>query len=169
MDTDHIITVMNKADMQVRLENGKIVAYLNKLDISKEIRTPEVTNQIYLIAREPEVRKYMLQLQRTLAEIGNIVAEGRDIGTAVFPDAKWKFFLTGNEDTRVQRRYEELRALGANNSLEDVLDELRARDASDIYRTIGPLKQAKDALLIDTTYMSVDQVVEKILKNIRGN
>ena len=111
----------------------------------------------------------MVELQRKIAENKNVVLDGRDIGTKVFPNADYKFFITASEEIRATRRYNQLTASGYESEFNDVLSDLKQRDINDTTRTISPLKKAEDAILIDTTYMSLDEVVKTIADIIGGN
>lgn len=137
--------------------------YLDGEDVTMAIRTPEVTNSVRYIARAKPVRAHMVTLQRKLGENGGVVLEGRDIGTVVFPDADKKFYLDASFEVRVDRRYKELKETGANVSEEDVSNDLKKRDDSDINRSIGPLKKADDAVFVDTSDLTIEGVAGKII------
>lgn len=136
---------------------------LDSRDISREIRTPEIDMLASRVSAIKEVREAMTSLQRKVAaEAGKVVAEGRDMGTVVFPNARWKFFLTATLDERARRRYEELIQRGEKISKSNVAKEMKKRDEQDSNRALAPLKPADDAMIIDTTNLSIDQVVNRI-------
>lgn len=146
-------------DLQGDPVNG-VRVILDGRDVSQEIRTPEVTNQTCYIARAPRVRAVMVGLQQDIGSRHNVVIEGRDIGTVVFPDAAYKFYLDATVEERAQRRYKEFLEKGKEISLEQVIADVRRRDESDFSRTVGPLKKADDAIVIDSTALTIEQVVE---------
>jgi cytidylate kinase len=131
-------------------------------DVSPELLHPEIEKQVSLISKVAGVRQSLVSEQRKLAQRGNVVMAGRDIGTVVLPWAELKIFLTASTEERAKRRYNELLAHGENSSLESVLFELKRRDEMDINRTISPLKPAGDAIIVNTENLSLDKVVEKI-------
>lgn len=153
-------------DLQGNPEDG-IKVFLDGKDVSEEIRTPEVTNNTFYIARAPKVRAVMIQLQQEIGARSNVVIEGRDIGTVVFPNAKYKFYLDASVEERAQRRYKEFVAKGKNITLQQVIDDVRTRDESDFTRKVGPLKKADDAIIIDSTPMTIEEVVEKIVSYVK--
>jgi len=137
--------------------------FLEERDISEEIRTSEIDLLSSDVSSIREVRDVMTALQRKIAENHNLVAEGRDMGTVVFPNARIKFFLTASFDTRVMRRYTERKNKGEDISLERIKEELAKRDAQDQSRSLAPLKPAEDAVIIDTSQLSIKEVVDKML------
>ena len=137
--------------------------FLEERDISEEIRTSEIDLLSSDVSSIREVRDVMTALQRKIAENHNLVAEGRDMGTVVFPNARIKFFLTASFDTRVMRRYTERKNKGEDISLERIKEELAKRDAQDQSRSLAPLKPAEDAVIIDTSQLSNNEVVDKML------
>lgn len=145
-------------------ENFRLHVRLDGEDVSEEIRTVFVTNNVKHVACIKDVRKAMVTLQRKAASGKGAVLEGRDIGTVVFPDADLKIFLDAAIDERVRRRYKELVVKNPNITVEEVKKDVAARDKSDAERSVGPLKKADDAVLIDTTELTIPQVVERILK-----
>ncbi len=136
-------------------------------DVTDSIRTPELTNNIKYIAKVPGVREEMVKIQRAIGISGSSVLEGRDIGTVVFPDAKYKFYLDADVKERALRRYKELAAKGEKVDLKDIEKDVVVRDESDFKRAVGPLKKASDAVVVDTTGLTIDQVVEKIITYIK--
>lgn len=146
--------------IQLRLDETRLVS--NGVDISDQIRSPEITMLASAVSARPVVRQALLNIQRELGRIGGLVAEGRDMGTVVFPDADFKFFLDATARLRAIRRFEQYD--GSNDqSLEQIEQEIRRRDASDSGRDIAPLKPAADAVIIDSTSMSARQVVDQMM------
>jgi len=133
-------------------------------DRSDDIRSPEISLGASEVSKHAEVRKALLGLQRTLGKYGGVVLEGRDIGTVVFPDAEVKIFLTAAIKTRAKRRLLELRQLGHNVEFENILEDVRKRDEQDRNRSISPLSVAEDAVVLDTTGIPIDRVVERLFE-----
>jgi cytidylate kinase len=151
----------------IDLEDGKVM--LDGHDVTAEIRTGKVTRHVSRIASYPAVRGALLARQREFARrCDGIVMEGRDIGTVVFPDARWKFFLDGRPEIRAKRRQEELAAQGRPKDIAWVLADILARDKEDSERPIAPLKKAGDASIIDTSDLSIDDVVDRIVRIVEG-
>lgn len=135
-------------------------------DISQEIRTPEISQLASAISRKPEVRSFLSEKQKALGRQGGLIAEGRDMGTVIFPEADYKFFLEAGLSVRAERRYQELIQKGQPVSLESVQQEMDARDHQDQQRTLAPLRPAQDAQVIDTSQMTTEEVVQLILSRI---
>ena len=144
--------------------DGKV--RVNGQDVTSQIRTPELTNQVHHVASCPPVRAEMVRLQRRLGSASGGVLEGRDIGTVVFPKARHKFYLDADFGVRADRRYRELRAKGIEADLEQVKRDLKERDEKDIVRKVGALKAAKDALIVNTTALTIDEVVDIIARTV---
>lgn len=136
-------------------------------DITTEIRTPEVARGASRVSQHAPVRAALMSLQRALGGQGLVVAEGRDMGTVVFPDAPVKFFLTASDEVRARRRWQELQERGTDQPFEEVLAEQRHRDAQDSQRAESPLRQAADAIVVDSTGLDIDQVVEHMARAVR--
>ncbi len=154
-------------DIRVTLDydsEGKQQVILNGENVSGSIRTPEVSNMASLTSAIPEVRASLLQLQRDLAATSNVLMDGRDIGTHVLPQATLKIFLTASADVRAKRRYDELVAAGTPCSYEQIRKEIIQRDKQDTEREIAPLRQAEDAVLVDSSDMTIDQVIEAVIR-----
>jgi cytidylate kinase len=141
---------------------------LNQEDVTAEIRSPEVTAVSSIIASNPGVRNRLVELQRAIGRRGSMVTEGRDQGTVVFPDAEHKFFVTANLEARARRRQRELAHKGVNQPITTVMDQLRQRDERDEQRAHAPMKPAENALVIDTSDLTIAQVVEMIAKRVAG-
>ncbi len=142
--------------------------YLDAEDVSEAIRTPEMGMGASTVSANPEVRAALLDLQRQAGAEGGVVLEGRDIGTVVFPDAEAKFFLTARPEVRARRRWEELRAKGQDVTLEQTLAEVVRRDAQDTGRAVAPLRQAEDALVVDSSSVGVSEVVARMVERVRS-
>lgn len=155
-------------EIELKQSDGSLKVYLDGKDVTDQIRTPEVTNNVKYIARTKAVRECMVAKQRKLGEQGGAVMEGRDIGTVVLPNADRKFYIDASFDIRVARRYEELKQKGSVVTEEEVKKDLKVRDESDFNRAIGPLKKAADAIVIDTTDLTIEGVIDKILSLIKA-
>jgi cytidylate kinase len=153
------------ADFRLEMAAGRVT--VNGEDVTAAIRTAEVTAASRLAANAPAVRRHLNILQRAYAQGKDIVTEGRDQGTIVFPDAACKFFLTADETERARRRVEEMNARGEAVTLEQVLEAQRERDRRDAARDIAPMKPAADAVTLDTTGLSLEQVVERMEREVR--
>jgi cytidylate kinase len=149
-------------ELRFRLDDGVNHVLVAGADVTKDIRTPEISDGASRVSALPEVRAALLGIQRRLGAEGGVVVEGRDIGTVVFPDAGAKFFLTANTDERARRRVAELQAAGRPADFETTRNEMQARDQRDSTRAVAPLKQASDAIAVDSTSLSPDEVVEKM-------
>lgn len=145
-----------------KLKNGKQAVWIGTRNVTKAIRTPELTAQVHHAASDPLVRKELVGLQRRVAKIGGGVIEGRDIGTVVFPDTPYKFYLDADVRLRARRRYNELVAAGVKANYEAVLKDQKIRDHRDANRKASPLKPAKDAILLDTTGLTIPETADKI-------
>ena len=142
------------------------IIYLNDRDVTDAIRTESIAKMASLIAAKKTVRESILDLQRSFLQKPGLVAEGRDMGTVVFPEAKYKFFLTATVEERASRRYKQLISKGFDVSMADLVVEIQERDFRDTNRTISPLVPAANAVIIDTTELSPSQVIEFILGDI---
>ncbi len=150
----------------------KLVGDINHLEVAGEdvttaIRAPEISTGASIVSALPSVREALLELQRSLGRSGGVVVEGRDVGTVVFPKADAKFYLTASDRVRAQRRYDELRAKGVEVDLESTLSEMRERDERDSGRDVAPLTQAEDAIRVDSSERSLDEVVAEMLRHVR--
>lgn len=148
-------------------ENNEQAVLLNGEDVSGLIRTPEASMTASRISAVPSVRAYLLDLQRSIAQHNNVIMDGRDIGTVILPNAQVKIFLTASPQERAKRRYNELIQKGEDVSYSDVLDDVIKRDYQDSHREIAPLRPAKDSVTIDTTELTFEQSVSKILSVIK--
>ena len=148
-------------------ENTQLV-FLNGQDVSEVIRTPEVTNRVSIVAKHRLVREEMVRRQQELAEKGGVVMDGRDIGTHVLPDAEVKIFMLASVEERAERRHLENTNKGFDSNLEQLKEEIAQRDKLDSEREVSPLKKADDALELDTTSLSIEEVVQKIMSIVSG-
>ena len=165
-DEEAIIKLLDNIDIKIKKESGKDIIYLNGEDVSKEIRDIPVTKMVSQISSIIPVREKLIEIQRELAKGKNVIAEGRDIGTVVFPNANLKIYLDANEEIRAQRRYKECLEKGIKMSYQEVLDNIRTRDQNDKNKKFGALKKAEDAIVIDTSNITIDEVVNKVKKEI---
>ena len=149
----------------IEIINGRI--YLDGRDVTEEIRKPSVDEKVSTVASIPQVRKRLVEIQRQMAKNYGVVMDGRDIGTTVLPNAKYKFYLTADIKIRAKRRYEEMLNKGIKRDLEKVEQELAQRDKQDMERAYSPLKVAEDAVVIDTSSKTPEEVVNEILDYIK--
>ncbi len=165
---NELIKLLDDTDLNIDYSDGKFRIFIDGEEITEKIRTEEVGKKASEIAKIPEVREKLVKMQRKIGlKVKNAVLEGRDTGTVVFPDADYKFFLTASPEERAKRRYLQLKERGINLTYEEILKSIIDRDKSDTQRSVSPLKPAEDAIIIDTTDMSVDEVVDFILKKIK--
>lgn len=148
-------------------EEGTQHMLMNGMDVTGEIRTPDISQKASLVSAHAVVREVLLDMQRDVAKSYNVIMDGRDIGTVVLPDAQVKIFLTASAEVRAKRRFEELQAKGSKDSYEKVLKDLQQRDYQDSHRAIAPLKQAHDAVKVDTSDLDIDGVVAAIREIVR--
>ena len=161
-DEEEIIKIANDIDIKINNTGDKDIILLNGEDVSKEIRTKEVTSIVSQVSSIIPVREKMVEVQRKLANGKNVIVEGRDIGTVVFPNADIKIYLDASEEIRAQRRYEENKQNEIDTTYEEILENVKMRDYNDMHKKVGALKKADDAIVVDSTNLTIDQVVEKI-------
>lgn len=166
-DEEKLRSALAQTDVELSERDGKPRVLLDGRDVTAEIRTPELSQWASKISALGPVRERMVELQRAMGARGGVVAEGRDIGTVVFPGAGVKVFLTAGPEERAKRRFAELQGQGKDISFEETLGEMKQRDRRDQERALAPLRQADDAVAIDSTGLSVDQVVERIMQEIK--
>ena len=160
---EKILAVVPDIDVDLSYENGKTTVRVDGQDVTSEIRTPEVSHIVSKVAALGPVREKMVDLQRKMAERGGVLMDGRDIATNVLPGADVKIYLTASIAERANRRYKELREKGLAVDLADIEHDIAARDKADMEREISPLVQAEDATLLDTTGMTIHEVVARII------
>lgn len=158
-----ILDVVKDIDVNLQYEDGKTKVTVDGTDVSAAIRTPEVSGIVSKVAALGPVREKMVDLQRKMAERGSVLMDGRDIATNVLPNADVKIFLTASIEERAMRRWKEMKEKGYDITLEKLQQDIAARDKADSEREISPLVQAEDATLLDTTGLSIDEVVSRIL------
>lgn len=167
--TNHalVISMLSHTTLDIKRADGQQRMILDGTDVTDRIRTPEVSRAASDIAVIPEVREWILKVERNLAAKYDCIMDGRDIGTSVLPDADVKIFLTASPEARAERRYKELCEKGIDTSFDDVLAEMKYRDKQDSEREISPLKKADDAQIADTTELNLEESVELICGLIR--
>lgn len=167
-DKAEIISMLNDIDVKLSFnDEGTQIVLLNGEDVSSFIRTPEASMFASAVSAIPEVRAFLLDLQRNMAKSDNVIMDGRDIGTVVLPDAKIKIFLTASPEKRAMRRHKENIEKGIDSTYEEVLKDVNQRDYQDSHREIAPLKPAEDSVLVDTSYYDFEGSKELLLKVIK--
>lgn len=166
-ETERIGEKCREADISIRHENGEQVVLLNGENVNGLIRTEEVGNMASVSSADAKVRKKLVELQQKLAESADVVMDGRDIGTCVLPGADVKIYLTAGSAVRARRRYDELTAKGELCNLEEIEKDIIERDHRDMTREISPLRQAEDAVKVDSSDMTIEQVVETVIALVR--
>lgn len=166
-ETEKIIELLDSIEIDMKNDNGIQTVFLNGEDVTTEIRSKEVTKIVSQVSSIKEVRFKMVDIQRKLAEGKDVIMEGRDITTYVFPNADVKIYLDADEEERAKRRYKELQEKNVEMSYEEVLENIRARDKNDREKEIGALKIAEDATYIDTTNMTIEQVKQAVIEVIK--
>ncbi len=164
---DEIAKRIGGIKLEIALIDGTQHIFMNGADVSDKIRTPEISMAASAVSAVPEVRAALLDMQRDIARKSSVIMDGRDIGTAVLPDARVKIFLTAKPEIRARRRYDELIAKGKDVRYEDVLSDLQKRDYDDSHRAAAPLKKAEDAVLADTSELDFEQSVELVCRIIK--
>lgn len=162
----HVMLALSAISVEIKYENGEQQVILNGKNVSKEIRQEAVGNMASNVATRQPVRDKLLDLQRDLARTQDVVMDGRDIGTFVLPNAEVKIYLTASVSTRAKRRYDELISKGVSADLEEIKRDIEARDYQDMHRAIAPLTQAEDAYFLDSSDMTIDEVVNEICARI---
>ena len=163
-DEQAISRASENVEITIQYENGEQQVFLNGENVNSKIRTEEVGQMASKSAAVPQVRSWLIDLQRDLAVTQDVIMDGRDIGTCVLPQATVKIYLTASADVRAKRRYDEYCAKGMDCDYEEILNTVKKRDMQDMTRAIAPLKQADDAVLLDTSDLSIEEVVDRILE-----
>ena len=166
-DADGIAAALSDIEVRLAYQDGLQHILLNGEDVSEAIRTPEIAYYASKVSAVPAVRQFLLDVQRNMAKSSNILMDGRDIGTVILPDAPVKIFLTASAETRAKRRFLELSEKGQQVTFESVLADIEARDKQDMTRAVAPLRQAEDAVLLDTSALDLTQSIEAVLRIIR--
>jgi cytidylate kinase len=167
-ETEKIPALAGGADISIVYENGEQIVLLNGENVNAYLRTEAVGNMASVSSAVPEVRAHLLNLQRELAGRQSVVMDGRDIGTTILPGAQVKIFLTASVMTRAKRRFLELEGKGISCNLEKICQDIEERDERDRSRAVSPLRQAEDAILVDSSEMSIDEVIQTILNIFRS-
>lgn len=167
IDVPGILATLPEIQVGLTYQDGAQHVLLDGEDVSDAIRTPQISTYASQVSSVPEVRAYLLDLQRDLACRQSVIMDGRDIGTVILPDAKVKIFLTASPEKRAARRCAELREKGQDVTVEGILADMERRDALDASRAAAPLKQAEDAVLVDTSDLTLEQSIEAVLTVIR--
>jgi len=162
-DTQKIIEKCMEADITIRYEEGVQVVMLNGENVNAFLRTEEVGNAASITSVIPEVRAKLVELQKTLAASSDCIMDGRDIGTCVLPNAQLKVYLTASSEVRAKRRYDELIAKGEEADFQKIKEDIEERDYRDMNRETSPLKVAEDAVLVDSSYMGIEEVIDTIM------
>ena len=166
IDIKSIFSKLNEIHLEFRPNHQVLELYLNGKNINKEIRELRVSNNVSIVAKQPEIRDFLLDFQRNLATKGGVIMDGRDIGTVILPNADYKFFITASPEERAKRRHLELQHSGVDISREEVYENLKTRDKIDSERAVAPLKKADDAILIDNTLLNKEETIALILSHI---
>ncbi len=166
-DTEKIAAASKEADVSIGYEDGVQQIYLNGENVTPLLREEKVGNMASRCSSVPEVRARLLSLQRNLAEEKDVVMDGRDIGTNILPNADTKIYLTASVDTRAKRRFDELQEKGESCVMEEIAKDIEERDYRDMHRKTAPLRQAEDAVYIDSSDMTIEEVVQAILKRCK--
>ena len=165
-EAEKIIEISKNIDIDL-LSDGTVL--MDGIDVTKEIRSKEVTEIVSPVSSIPEVRENLIYIQRKIAEGKDVVMEGRDITTVVFPDAKYKFYLDASIESRAKRRYEENQTKGIDTTYDEVYESIKKRDYNDMHKPVGALKRTNEQIYIDTTNLTVEEEVELISKIIEGD
>ena len=163
----NISEILSSTQVDIRFVEGEQRVFLDGSDVSGEIRTPAASMMASAVSAKPEVREFLLEMQRKLARENDVLMDGRDIGTVVLPDATVKIYLTASAEARAKRRYDELCEKGEKVTYEEVLSDMQQRDYNDMNRKTAPLKKAEDAVVADTTNCNLEQSLELILSIVK--
>lgn len=164
---EDVVSVLPEIELTLKFVDGEQRVILNGEDVSREIRLPEASMAASNVSAIPEVRSFLLDMQKKFAKENNCLMDGRDIGTVILPDANLKVFLTASAEVRAKRRYDELIEKGTPKDYEELLEEIKLRDYNDSTRAIAPLKPADDAVILDSSDMNLQEVVSKIVSMVR--
>jgi len=168
-DEDALQLLIQEMDIHFDKTDDKLVVRLDKEDVSTLIRKPEVTSHVSAVSALPQVRNHMVAIQRKSAKNQDCVIEGRDIGTIVFPKADVKFFLVADDFVRAKRRQLDLKAIGEEKTIDELVEEIRRRDRFDSERSHSPLKKADDAIEVDTSELTIDEQVDFMVNKVRNH
>ncbi|ACM60425.1 cytidylate kinase [Caldicellulosiruptor bescii] len=163
-DRKKIVEILNSTDIQIKLVDGRQLVFLDGEDVTEKIRQPEVSMYASDVSKIREVRERLVKMQQELAKQKGVIMDGRDIGTHVLPNAELKIFLTATAEERAKRRFLELKQKGYDVDYYQLLDEIKKRDQNDMTREFAPLRVAEDAIVIDSTSLSIEEVLQKVLE-----
>ncbi|ADQ46232.1 cytidylate kinase [Caldicellulosiruptor kronotskyensis 2002] len=163
-DRKKIVEILNSTDIQIKLVDGRQLVFLDGEDVTEKIRQPEVSMYASDVSKIREVRERLVKMQQELARQKGVIMDGRDIGTHVLPNAELKIFLTATAEERAKRRFLELKQKGYDVDYYQLLDEIKKRDQNDMTREFAPLRVAEDAIVIDSTSLSIEEVLQKVLE-----
>ena len=166
-DADAVIALLPETKVELRYIDGTQRVFLNGEDVSEAIRMPEASMAASNVSAIPAVRTFLLDLQRDMARNNNVIMDGRDIGTVILPDAQYKFFLTASAEVRADRRFKELKEKGIDVDYNALLEEIIQRDYNDSHRETAPLRQADDAILIDSSNMTLEESINAIADRVK--
>ena len=164
---EEVVPTLNGLEVSLRFADGEQRVFLGEEDVSSAIRQNEVSMAASNVSAIPAVREFLFDLQRDIAKNNNCIMDGRDIGTVVLPDAKIKIYLTASAEARADRRFKELTEKGQDINYEKILEDIKTRDYQDMNREIAPLKQADDAILVDTTALTLQESIDYMVKTIK--
>lgn len=168
-DVEKIEKLLSKIKIELKFINGEQRVYLNDIDVSDEIRSPEVSMKASEVSSITQVRQYLFSLQKDIAKNNDVIMDGRDIGTVVLPNADVKIYLTATSQDRAKRRYDQLLSQGISVDFDNLVKEIEQRDYSDMNREISPLRKADDAILVDTTGNTLEESISLLTEIIRTN
>ncbi|MDE1888956.1 MAG: (d)CMP kinase [Planctomycetota bacterium] len=168
-DENALCQLMDQTTLELRCKDASLNVFIDGINVTKEIRLPSITNNVHYISNTHGIRQRMVKLQQRFAVEGNVVAEGRDMGTVVFPQAEKKFFLDAEIEERAQRRYADFKPSTSEISFDAVIKDIEIRDRRDTTRNNSPLVKSSDAIYINTTKLTIEQVFNKILKEIESS
>lgn len=166
-DESSVVKALDNVKVELKYADGEQAVILNGKNVSDDIRKHEISEYASKVSALPEVRKFLFNTQRSIAKHNNVIMDGRDIGTVVLSDAQIKIYLTATAEDRAKRRFDELRERGQDVNFEQIYNDVIERDERDINREIAPLKQAEDAVLVDTTGFSFDESYNKLISIIK--
>lgn len=165
-EKDDVLNLIKNTKVEVKFINGKQSTYLDGKNVTDQLNDAEISRVAPIISPFKELRACVIEIQRSMAKLHNIIIEGRDIGTVIIPNAKYKFFVTASVEARAERRYKQLIKVGKNVDYNDILNGLKERDEKDTQREISPLIKANDAILVDTSNLGIKEVVDLMLSKI---
>ncbi|MBR5497999.1 MAG: (d)CMP kinase [Clostridia bacterium] len=166
-DADGVTSLLSETKVELKYIDGVQRVFLNDEDVSEAIRMPEASMAASNVSAIPAVRTFLLDLQRNMAKNNNVIMDGRDIGSVILPDAQYKFFLTASAEVRADRRFKELKEKGIDVDYNALLEEIIQRDYNDSHRATAPLKQTEDAILIDSSNMTLEESINAIADRIK--